>query len=292
MSDATTLPRHCLNCGMELQGHFCHRCGQKDQNRRLPLKALLHDVFHDLWHLDHKILESLRLLCFRPGFLTAEYLSGRRIRHVPPFRLYVILSFALFMAFASLKIGGAMHEQPRPDAKVMAQAIDQHAKAPEEAKVAKAAVEEALTFEKKLEQRALYAKSHPEAFQRAFFSSLSKALFVLMPLFAGILHLLHLRKESLFIDHMVLSLHHHAFSFVVILLLLGLQALPGKHWGTWPGFFLFMAPPVHLTVAIQRLYGRGWVRSTLKVTIASVLYGMVVAFTLLGLLLLSVWLAH
>ena len=105
MSEPTPSQRLCLNCDAELQGAFCHCCGQKVQSRRLPLKALLHDVVHDLWHLDHKVLESLWLLVRHPGFLAEEYLNGRRVRHLPPFRLYVLTSFALFLAFSLVPVG-------------------------------------------------------------------------------------------------------------------------------------------------------------------------------------------
>jgi hypothetical protein len=36
-------------------------------------------------------------LIFRPGFLTAEFIAGHRARYVPPFRLYLIISFAMFL---------------------------------------------------------------------------------------------------------------------------------------------------------------------------------------------------
>ena len=98
-------PRLCLNCGNELQGAFCHRCGQRDQAKRLPLKALFHDVLHDIWHFDHKVLETLRLLVFKPGVLTLAYLEGRRSRYVPPFRLYIFVSFVLFFAFSLVPVG-------------------------------------------------------------------------------------------------------------------------------------------------------------------------------------------
>jgi len=39
---------------------------------------------------------SLQCLTFRPGFLTHEYLAGRRRRYVRPARLFVALSIVFF----------------------------------------------------------------------------------------------------------------------------------------------------------------------------------------------------
>lgn len=284
-------PRPCLNCGMPLQGTFCHRCGQKDQNRRLPIKALLHDVLHDLWHLDHKILESLWLLVRRPGFLAEEYLAGRRMRHVPPFRLYVIASFALFLAFSLVKVGNTnqgsasiqLHtsEGPAPQAREAAEPA-----APlQGAAKAKAQAPEKPVWAEKLKARAKEAKKDPERFYRAFLSNLSKSLFLLMPVFAGLLMLLHLRRtQSFFVDHLVVALHHHVVCFLAILLLMGLAALPGDGWGCLPGPLIFFAPPLHLAATLQRLYRRGWLRSLAKAALVSAGYGLIVSVVLVGLL--------
>lgn len=291
----------CLNCGTPLQGVYCHRCGQKDQNRRLPLKALLHDVMHDLWHVDHKILESLWLLLRRPGLLAEEYLAGRRVRHVPPFRLYVIASFALFMAFSFVKVGNARGAAATPASTSAEASTTAPVTAPAGAQAAAEAADmeevAARRKEKKskrpawaehLKVRAKEVQKDPERFYRAFLSNLSKSLFVLMPLFAGLLMLLHLRRnQSFFVDHMVVALHHHVVCFLAILLLMGLAALPGEDWGCLPGGIIFLAPPLHLAATLQRLYRRGWLRSLTKALLVSTIYGVIVTAALVGLLLWS-----
>lgn len=278
MTDATPSPRRCLNCGEPLQGRFCHRCGQRDQPRRLPLKALLHDLLHDLWHFDHKVLETVWQLVRRPGFLTREYLQGRRMAWVPPFRLYVFVSFLLFATLSGLHFAG-------PGA---------HAKGPAAAPPAKVELDlegpggkESPAWARELNARVQRARANPEQYERAFLSNLSKALFLLMPLFAVLLHLVHLRRSSFFVDHMVLSLHHHTLAFLVILALLGLNALPGDGWGLLPGCLLFFAPPFHLAAALRRVHDQGWGRSLAKALLVSGAYGLLLGSALLGLLYLS-----
>lgn len=290
MTESAPDQRQCLNCGIELQGTYCHRCGQKAQNRRLPLKALLHDVLHDLWHVDHKILESLWLLVRYPGFLAEEYLAGRRVRHVPPFRLYVISSFALFLAFSFIPVGGT-HKRAKGAAQVTTSVEDEKDAKEGTSADPKPAKAEGANWESSLEARVKAAQKDPERFYRTFLSNLSKSLFLLMPLFAGILLLLHLRRcQTLFVDHMVVSLHHHVVSFLAILLLMGLSALPLKGWGCVKGLvgtLIFFLPPLHLAATLQHLYRRGWLRSLAKTAIVSLIYGLIVSAVLVGLLWLS-----
>lgn len=290
MPESTPSQRLCLNCDTELQGTFCYVCGQKAQNRRLPLKALLHDVVHDLWHLDHKVLESMWLLVRHPGFLAEEYLLGRRVRHLPPFRLYVLSSFALFMAFSFVPVGPKSHNgKPGHGVllstpKVNVDIADAEADTPSAATDPKKATP---AWAEEIKVRAKRASQDPDRFYRTFLSNLSKSLFLLMPLFAGLLMLLHLRTKTLFVDHMVISLHHHVVSFLTILVLMGFTLLPWGAWGCLPGFFVFLAPPVHLAASLQRLFRRGWVRSSIKAALASVIYGFIVSAVLLGLTILS-----
>jgi hypothetical protein len=87
----------CLDCGAPLSGRFCSECGQRAQPRSLSIPSLLHDAIHDLAHLDSRVWRTLRALLFRPGFLTNEFLAGRRTRYLPPFRLYLVLSIIFFL---------------------------------------------------------------------------------------------------------------------------------------------------------------------------------------------------
>ncbi len=85
----------CLNCGSVLQGSYCHVCGQHAHN---PLKSFRHaveDVFESFWHVDGRILRTLRDLLV-PGRASRAYLAGHRVRYLPPLRLYVILSLLTF----------------------------------------------------------------------------------------------------------------------------------------------------------------------------------------------------
>jgi hypothetical protein len=93
---------HCLNCGTQLQGPFCHYCGQPDKNLMRFFPVLLRELLEDFMDFDSRFMRTLKPLLFRPGKLTRDYLDGRRFRYVPPLRLYIFSSLAFFFLAALL----------------------------------------------------------------------------------------------------------------------------------------------------------------------------------------------
>ncbi len=89
---------NCLNCGEVLTGQHCSHCGQRARVRVLSLTGLLRDLLGDLTEFDSRIWRTLRPLAFKPGILTVEFLRGRRTFYTPPFRMYLVLSVAFFLA--------------------------------------------------------------------------------------------------------------------------------------------------------------------------------------------------
>jgi Protein of unknown function (DUF3667) len=97
----------CQNCGAALNGPYCGACGQREHSRIVSLGHLLQEAVGDILHLDSRIWRTLRPLLLRPGLLTVEFLAGRRARYVPPFRLYLVVSIALFVLTRHLPgVGG------------------------------------------------------------------------------------------------------------------------------------------------------------------------------------------
>ncbi|MEM7452083.1 MAG: DUF4286 family protein, partial [Pseudomonadota bacterium] len=95
----------CLNCGATLRGQYCWNCGQRGNTRLISLGELIRDAFGDMFELDSRLWRTLIPLVAKPGHLTAEYLRGRRARFMPPFRMYLVLSFLFFLLSTMLGDG-------------------------------------------------------------------------------------------------------------------------------------------------------------------------------------------
>lgn len=90
----------CMNCGTTLMGPFCHYCGQPDKNLVRFFPALVRELLEDFMDFDSRFMRTIKPLLFKPGKLTRDYLDGRRFRYVPPMRLYIFSSLALFFLIA------------------------------------------------------------------------------------------------------------------------------------------------------------------------------------------------
>jgi len=90
--------KNCLNCGATVEERYCTRCGQENVEPKESVGHLIGHFFADITHFDSKIFTTLKDLIFRPGFLTSEYVSGRRMRYLNPIRMYVFISAIFFLA--------------------------------------------------------------------------------------------------------------------------------------------------------------------------------------------------
>lgn len=91
----------CLNCKTDLFDRFCHVCGQENIEPRQSLWGLITHFFHDITHFDGKFFETGKWLIRKPGFLSKEYVSGRRASYLNPVRMYVFTSAFFFILFFS-----------------------------------------------------------------------------------------------------------------------------------------------------------------------------------------------
>src|SRR5579872_4745542 len=87
----------CLNCGAIVPERFCSRCGQENTELKESLGHLIGHFFEDITHFDAKIFVTLKDLVLRPGFLTREYIAGKRVRYLNPVRMYVFISAVFFI---------------------------------------------------------------------------------------------------------------------------------------------------------------------------------------------------
>lgn len=92
----------CGNCHQPVEGRFCRNCGQEDRTYLLSLTELVGDFFGELTNFDSRFFRSMKPLLFRPGWLTLEYMRGRRQHYFPPIRMYIIVSLLFFFVTALL----------------------------------------------------------------------------------------------------------------------------------------------------------------------------------------------
>ncbi|AOS96722.1 hypothetical protein AUP74_01262 [Microbulbifer aggregans] len=354
-----------------MQGPFCYACGQSRDGMIRRFSNVLSDFLNTVFALDSRLLRSLVPLYFRPGFLTAEYVAGRRIRYVGPVQLFVFLCITAFFAvqvssdwkspfvlekdgeriaavdadYASagsveevesirretlsdleeldreginlpsvraaleplkkevnaaadrriVELGGELDPDSAQRLETTLSPTDPKEKAaPESADADEPSINlidvEGLPepvsqwierYEQKINENFKRVRADPNLFKDALLGALPSTLFVLLPIFALILKPLYLFSKRLYMEHLIVALHSHAFLSLSLLLLALVSvaealAKAGPPWlqslldYTWLAVFWWM--PIYLLLMQKRVYGQGWALTLGKFSLLGWIY--------------------
>jgi hypothetical protein len=125
----------------------------------------------------------------------------------------------------------------------------------------------------------------PSLFKDAILGAIPSTLFVLLPVFALMLKVLYLFKRRLYMEHLIVALHSHAFLCLSLLLVFLATALrdalaPGFMHGLlgWVEGLLFAWMPVYLLLMQKRVYRQGWTMTILKYCVLGFSYFVLLSF--------------
>lgn len=147
-----------------------------------------------------------------------------------------------------------------------------------------------------LKANILDAKRNPSHAIAGLFSVLPQTLFVLMPLFAALLKITYIFKRRLYMEHLMVALHSHAFIFLSLLLLVIVHLALGWVLAHAPSFAPLMQLvraaiwiwlPVYLFLMQKRVYRQGWTMTTLKYCFVAWCYIFMLAWGVVGAALVS-----
>jgi len=144
------------------------------------------------------------------------------------------------------------------------------------------------------------ARKHPGEAIARLFSVLPQTLFVLMPLFALLLKIAYIFKRRLYMEHLMVALHSHAFIFMSLLLVVLLHLLVGwadtsAHWAL-PVLTLLRAAvwtwlPIYLFLMAKRVYRQGGFMTTFKFCLVGFCSLFLLGFGLAGAAIASLTIA-
>jgi hypothetical protein len=95
-----------------------------------------------------------------------------------------------------------------------------------------------------------------------FLRYIPTVLFILLPLFAGVLKLLYIRRGRYYAEHFIFLLHTHAFVFLLFTMLLVLVMVGLFRWWVVPVLAVWLLAYTYL--ALRRVYGQGWLKTLVK----------------------------
>ena len=124
-------------------------------------------------------------------------------------------------------------------------------------------------------------QQNPNLLKDALFESIPTALFMMLPLFALLLKLLYLFKRRLYMEHLIVALHSHAFLSLTVLLLALFADLSA--WLTQPDTLfrslfglvttaLMVWVPIYLLLMQKRVYQQSWLVTSVKFSVLGIAY--------------------
>ena len=285
----------CKNCETEFRGHFCPNCGQSVKEFDKPFSFVIYNFAGDFFSFDIRFFKTFWYLFLFPGKLTNEFFAGKRVRYAPPFRIFIFVSFLLFLLLqilANQSLNGVLSsslkdrnlvtldsasavkfdslfteiEQGNNLTPIDSSLNDVNTSTMDSGNIRQSLNKLAQVLEKELkketdpeDQRQLgefiRLCRSPEEANAKILKYLSWAFFLLLPVFALILKLVYIRRNQNYIRHLIYSVHLHSFIFIDLILLIALKLIFGSVPG-WIVLSLFMFIPVYNIVSLQKVYGQ------------------------------------
>jgi hypothetical protein len=236
-------------------------CGQEDRPAEPTLKQVVGDAWEAVTNLEGRVLQSLGLLFFFPGFLTGEYLEGRRARWVSPVRLYLVISVAYFGLVSVTGWSGSFDVQIAGETVAETQA--------------------------ELEARGFESEEELErTAQNAVGTWIPRAMFLLVPLFAGLVAVARRPSKRTYPQHLVFTLHVHAAWFWGFALATVASAAVNDPRAESVLSALAIAYALwYLVVALRTVYGGSLVANVFSGVVIGATYWMIVIGVTIAILL-------
>jgi len=296
VTDQNETTSTCKNCNTALSGPYCHACGQPDRSAIRFFGALVHELFEDVFSFRSRAARTLSALFFRPGFLTCEYIAGRRYRYVPPLRLFLVTSLVcIFFLWLLNQTGGERVITIAPDEAALeageTEPRDRLASELQGVEFIDGRIfvnmpwlspENNRQLEARLQRSAERIRNDPNDFIGDLIEMIPRSMLFLVPLFALMMRLSYPFAGRYYVEHLIHAVHGHAFLFLAILLLVGLQtaasaasrggleSLSSVLDGMETALAVWM--PTYFLLSLKRVYAQSWPLTLWKWLLLSLAY--------------------
>jgi hypothetical protein len=285
-------PAHCKNCDAVLLGRYCVNCSQAADVHVPSTMELVHDLLEGLTHSDSRLWRTLKFLWFKPGRLTQEFIAGRRVAYLPPFRLYLILSIVFFLIASVTHIRGEVIQ------------FDDALKPAGAASAPRLTGCQDLNFnifsqQPQLAQRVRHAcqemvRDNGENLLHIAIGTMPKAMFIFLPLIAFLHMLLYWRPRYRYAEHLLFFVHLHAFYFSVAIVMV-CASHAAESWPKVSGVsdiletVLGWCLPIYTLLAMRRVFQRSWAGTVFKAVILFFVYSIVFGLTVASVVVYAAW---
>jgi hypothetical protein len=295
-------------------GNYCGNCGQEVKNFRRPFFKLSSEAIKSLFELDGRAFRTLFFLLTKPAHLSKEYFSGRRVQYTPPLRLFLVISVSFFLLVSLYTSIMSIEEALNPDVSGFSEETSDEVgiilRSDEDGE-ADNGLEEILSFveginlpfldeqtnnnlrkmmSSQAEANLNTLAENPIDFARGYLEYITVFMLLMIPLLALIQKLIYIRTGHYYVEHLVLTLHNHAFIIFVVFVASLTGAVEESQVPILNILFGFLGTAIYiwmwiyLFLSLKNYFQQGYGKTLLKYITATVLYGFTLSF---GILLFS-----
>jgi DNA-directed RNA polymerase subunit RPC12/RpoP len=265
MSEAQII---CPNCGFKASHFYCAHCGQENHLHQETFGSLVRHFFGHYFHYENRFWDTLKVLCTKPGGLTAAYLKGQRAKYLHPVSLLIFITiFSVITSTLAHKVYDKF--QIGVDPPVVGTA---RYELPELKRLNYLDKAVAVFYDDVLSDPIYDLMDHNS----------TAIFFCMIPVFLLLLKLVYIgRKDFTTGDHCVFAFHFHAFWFFTLFFN---ACLPDSEF-YWSLNLTLLTTGIYLVIALYRVYGNKWMTSISLALLIFILY--LIAFLLFSALIFS-----
>jgi hypothetical protein len=299
----------CDNCLMPMTSQFCSQCGQKKVSQSKHFRILLGEFIEDVLNFDDKIMRTFKPLLFKPGFLSKEYFANRRMLYVSPLKLYFFISVITFfliqysiesviedknLTTISNGDGTKAEKTERSSISFNDKPWDAKTNPINESwlpEVGNTMLNDRVAKFKELMKSDDYVKQ----LIHTALAVAPQTLLILLPFFAFLLKLVYFFQKRLYIEHLIVGLHNHAFLLVsisagVVFSEIGSWLSPypwALSFGEYLNAVIIIWVPVYFLLSLKTVYRQSWWRTIFKFLLIAFFYLFLLIFGLVITILLG-----
>lgn len=285
----------CPNCGEEVLGPWCYRCGQNQRSIHRVFFSLVADLLEDVLAWNSRTVQTFWGLLFRPGHLTQEFFAGRRARYLPPIRVYLITSFLFFFLLSLQNVldrpGAIVVQAGDGEVQVESEAaaeeatrnwIDELKEADVDVNVPWLSAENQLLLKQRLDRQlqklGQIGEDDPGEIVGAVLDVVPPAIFILLPVFALLLKIFYFSFGFYYIEHLVLAVNNHSFLFSILTIETLLGLLPEGTWGIGEVTgVIFCWIPIYMYLSLKVIFRQGHFATFVNFTLLGISYLILLA---------------
>lgn len=271
----------CLNCEhtLDISDRFCSNCGQKNSSKALNLKELITEFFAGLVSYDSRFRKSVSALACSPGKLSREYIQGKRIKYVNPFRFFISTAIIFFLAVSwinrdelrDIKILSSeeLESNPEitdnnldfvtnlPDSKIT-NYIKEHPDAKYSEAIESTGLEKSIMNRLKFEFIFGYSrlKEDPAGFINFLLPKLPFFLFFFIPIYTLFSTLIYIRRKIPYTHHLIFNYNQQTVFLILLFLAFIIDFISLWIWLLIYVFYLYKS--------IRKFYSQGRFKTILK----------------------------